>query len=705
MKSGGYLPALGLGLLGLGIAGISLAADSNNPSDEQEVMVADARIPTADHLEQVTVYAPNSSGGVPLGGVTISQADMQQFNRDTLDRAFVLASGTSVSMVGARNETNIWIRGFDRWRVPLYQDGIPVYLAYDDRIDFSRFSTIDLASIQVSKGFASVIDGPGAMGGSVNLVSRLVQQTFEGEARYQDTFDSRLDHAESIADVFLGTRQESWFIQGSGSFDRQSHFRLADDFTPGTLQGPGDRIDSYHQDYKINLKAGYDPSPGTDYSINYIDQVGRKDNAPPDSVIPKAFLSQVKYWTWPAWNKKSLYWLSENALDDSGSYFKVRLYYDRFFNQLDSYDSILYNTQNTPKSFDSTYYDKAGGGTAELSKTLWGGADTIRASLFYRWDQHNETESTRNAPFATWYQQPWETAEESTYSYAVENIYRPTNDWQIIAGTSYDVRHLIGDSEFVASGTKPPYGYSYAYPVADKHGVNGELAAIYSYSNDGSVHISYADRIRFPTLFEMYSTRFGTFVNNPDLQPERSHYFQVGVTDTILQTQVVVNAFIAKISHAITSVALTSTVSESENVGSARHQGFEVELSRQLLSTLYGGVNFSDLIRVELSGGTVPTDTPGQKLFAYLDWRPIPQVDVVPSADMESKRWLQNAVNLLDYYRGGSFSLLGLKAAYQPVEAVKIEIGATNLADRNYVIEDGYNGPGRELFANVRVKF
>ncbi|HVW69073.1 MAG TPA: TonB-dependent receptor plug domain-containing protein, partial [Steroidobacteraceae bacterium] len=213
MKFGGSISALGLGLLSVAANGTAAAADTGDLSS----------------LEQVTVYAPraggdtNTSSNISLGGTTVTQADMRQFNRDTLDRAFVLASGTSVSLVGARNETDIWIRGFDRWRVPLYQDGIPVYLAYDDRIDFSRFSTIDLASVQISKGFASVIDGPGAMGGSVNLVSRVVQKPFEGEARYQDVLDSTGSHMESIADVFLGTRQANWFVQGAGSFDRQSH--------------------------------------------------------------------------------------------------------------------------------------------------------------------------------------------------------------------------------------------------------------------------------------------------------------------------------------------------------------------------------------------------------------------------------------------------------------------------------------------------
>lgn len=166
-----------------------------------------------------------------------------------------------------------------------------------------------------------------------------------------------------------------------------------------------------------------------------------------------------------------------------------------------------------------------------------------------------------------------------------------------------------------------------------------------------------------------------------------------------------VNAFTAKITNAITSVALTPTISESENVGSARHQGFEIELSRHLLSNLDGGVSFSDLTRVELSGGAVQTDTPGQKLFAYLDWHPLPRLEVVPDVDLESKRWLQSAINNLVYYQGGSFTLVGLKAAYSPIDPLKVELGVTNLMDRNYVIEDGYNGPGREYFLNVRVNF
>jgi iron complex outermembrane receptor protein len=288
---------------------------------------------------------------------------------------------------------------------------------------------------------------------------------------------------------------------------------------------------------------------------------------------------------------------------------------------------------------------------------------------------------------------------------ALENIYHPATAWDLIAGLSYDYRHLVSDSQWVAAGVTPPYGSSFSYPVADKHALNGEVAAVYRYSDQGSVHASYADRSRFPTLFEMYSTRFGTFKNNPDLQAERSHYFQVGIADTVYRTHVVANVFYAKVVDGIVAVPLSPVLSESENVGVEKRYGYEIELSRELLSSLKAGLNFSGLTRVVEGGNTVATDTPNHKFFAFLEWRPLEQLTIVPGLDVEDKRWLQSAENNTVYYRGGSFSLLNVKAAYQFLPQALFEVGTTNLGDRNYVIEDGYHAPGRQYFANLRVMF
>jgi len=215
----------------------------------------------------------------------------------------------------------------------------------------------------------------------------------------------------------------------------------------------------------------------------------------------------------------------------------------------------------------------------------------------------------------------------------------------------------------------------------------------------------YADRSRFPIPFEMYSTRFGTFINNPELRPERSHYTQVGVDDSPLGTHVVVNAFFARIVDGIVSVPLSPALSESQNVGVERRYGYEVELARQLATTLKAGLNFSDLVRESVAGNAVTTDTPDHKFFAFLEWRPVQALAIVPSLDIEGKRWLQSAVNNTVYYRGGSYSMLNMKAAYQLLPDAMVELGTTNLSDRNYPIEDGYHAPGRQYFANLRLTF
>jgi hypothetical protein len=68
---GRYLAAA---VVGVSWSAMAVGADANSGSD----------------LEQITVYAPQPNG-TSLGGTTITQADLQQFNRDTLDTAIVLS--------------------------------------------------------------------------------------------------------------------------------------------------------------------------------------------------------------------------------------------------------------------------------------------------------------------------------------------------------------------------------------------------------------------------------------------------------------------------------------------------------------------------------------------------------------------------------------------------------------------------------------
>jgi iron complex outermembrane receptor protein len=103
-------------------------------------------------LGQITVTGQRPDG-IQIGGDTLTSDAIYTFDRTSLDEAANLIPGvTAGNSGGSRNERLLFVRGFDRFQVPLSVDGIRVYLPADNRLDYGRFLTPDIAEIQVAKG-------------------------------------------------------------------------------------------------------------------------------------------------------------------------------------------------------------------------------------------------------------------------------------------------------------------------------------------------------------------------------------------------------------------------------------------------------------------------------------------------------------------------------------------------------------------------
>ncbi|MBC7830924.1 MAG: Plug domain-containing protein, partial [Hyphomicrobium sp.] len=84
-----------------------------------------------------------------IGGSTITNEAMYTFNKQSLGQAVNILPGVtwlstgapSINSSGSRNEGDIFVRGFNRFQVPLSIDGVRVYLPADNRIDMNRFLT------------------------------------------------------------------------------------------------------------------------------------------------------------------------------------------------------------------------------------------------------------------------------------------------------------------------------------------------------------------------------------------------------------------------------------------------------------------------------------------------------------------------------------------------------------------------------------
>ncbi len=285
-----------------------------------------------------------------IGGSTITNEAMYTFNKNTVDQALSIVPGVSIQQSGnSRNERDIQVRGFDRFRVPLYMDGVRMYLPADNRLDFNRFLTADIAEIQVQKGYVSVLNGPGGLGGAINLVSRKPTKEIELEGRVGAVFDGDLGSMGQWSSyAFAGTRQKGYYAQVSGTMVEQDHFDMSDDFTQSTgvcvaafcngypYEDGGARDHSNSDDWRINTKVGITPNATDEYSINYTTQANNRGS--PLHVNRQVvqgifFQNKERLWEWHDWSTSTLSLLTKTQIGDA-SYIKTNAYYNTFGSNL-----------------------------------------------------------------------------------------------------------------------------------------------------------------------------------------------------------------------------------------------------------------------------------------------------------------------------------------------------------------------------------
>lgn len=693
----------------IGAGSLAQAAEQPQPFDLGEIHVGAERKTATPAKKKDDGPAPTQSTD-SYGGVTISNRQNETFQRDSLDRAVNLAPGVvSHSTGGTRNEQNIYVRGFDRWQVPLTIDGVRVYLPADNRLDFARFLTPDVAAVQIAKGYVSVLDGPGGMGGQINLVSRKPTREIEGEMRTGLEFGRDGTYLGVKTYGLVGTKQDNYYLQVSGSWRNLAGFMLPESFTPTNHQGAGLRGNSQAYDWSVNAKAGYTPNATDEYSLSFIRQDGEK-GAPFHISDP---LASQRYWTWPYWRVQNLYFLSNTKIGDA-SYVKTKAYWSKFDNSLFSYSDPWLATQSTPKAFRSRYTDYALGGDVEAGTDIEG-VDTLKIAGHYRFDEHgawqeNYGQNAAARPVGCVPNVPCNTApivyaQEDTYSLAIENMFHPIPEIDIVGGFAYDWRHLRKAEDFVVgAGT-------ISYALRDMSAPNYQGAVIWRYSDTEKVYFNVSDRNRFPTLFERFSSRFGGATSNPALRPERATNFDLGWSSEFAPgSRVAVDVFHSIVTDLIQNVPAPSFgagVTQSQNVGDGRFWGGEISVDYRVQDDFSLGGNLT-LMRRSVTAPFIanfqPIGVPDGKMFLYAGWRPIEGLTLTPNVEMSGNRWT-STTNGAVYYRTGANFLTHFQADYQIHENLKLSGGVRNLFDVAYTLTDGYPEAGRSFYFALKATY
>lgn len=636
-------------------------------------------------LGEIQVVA-TPSGQQSLGATQIDLEDIRQHNRETVGAALDMLPGVTISKTGARNEQTINVRGFDLRQVPVFIDGIPIYVPYDGYVDLGRFTTFDLSRIEVAKGFSSMVYGPNTMGGAINLISRRPASRFEGEVGGGFTLDATGRDTGYRLYTNLGTNQGMWYAQLGLSYLEQAYYRLPAGYAKTPGEDGGHRDNSYNDDRKVNLKLGLTPNATDEYSLNYINQHGAKGNPPYAGTVPGVAL---RYWQWPYWDKESVYLLTNTAFGEH--YVKLRAYHDVFKNSLFSYDSASYTTQRRPYAFQSWYDDYTNGASIEAGFRIYSG-NQLKAAYHLKEDVHREHNLG----------EPVRRFRDQTQSFNLEDSQQLTQKLSLIGGLGYDVRETR-EAEDYNSTTRVVSNFRRDTNDA----FNAQLGLLYRTSDTGRLQGSIAKKSRFPTIKERYSYRMGTAVPNAELRTEQAIHYEIGYSERIGaglfgDIRLYYSDIDDLIQQAVVPSPLCggSTCFQNQNVSKATSTGMDVEIRGELLRTIdfVGAYGYMER-RNRSNDGLFLTDSPRHKLFTALTWHATGAVALTASANGMSSRYSSSDGKQL----AGAFAIANLKASYRFAGGASVEAGVYNLFDRLYAISEGYPEAGRTFFTNFNL--
>lgn len=608
---------------------------------------------------------------------TIDRQRLDLINATDVSQALETLPGVFISK-GSRNEAYINVRGFNQRYVPVFYDGIPLYIPNDGYVDTSQLLTGNLSQVTLTKGAASTLYGPNTMGGVINIVTLKPQRAFEG------SYAAEVDENGVYGKLNAGSRLDRVYFQAGVSGLNYDDFKMSDDFDPitsppgfrGYIERGGTRDNSDEQTVSGNIKAGFMPADGHEYAFGL--QHVESERGLPVNVYPT---ERQRFWRFSEWEKTTYYFIGDSKITDD--FFAItRLYYDTYYNVLDSYDDPTFTTQTRPYAFKSTYDDYTPGGSLVL-RTTYIPRNTLSFAFHYKKDVHEEQDNV-NAP--------WEKYEAETYSYGLEDDIRITDNLGLVLGVSYDEQ-------------KPKYANG--EPLRDDDDAfNGLAGLVYTFRDDTKVHASVASKTRFPTLKELYSSYLGTAVPNPNLEKEDSVNYEAGVERPLpWKSYAGFTLFYSDVENLIVRTTVAGD-DFYDNVGEARFQGAEISFRTEALPNNIFEAHYTYLDAEDRSENRTSDnlrEAPEHQiyfsdLYKFNEW-----VSLFASAVYNAGQWDQK--NNREWVELDSYWVFDVKAMFKIHESLIGEVGARNLFDENYETAYGFPREGRTFFVGLRGTF
>lgn len=600
----------------------------------------------------------------------IENSDFNKFGNSKVSR--IINRSTSVNTTfGSRGESIFTLRGFKQSQIPVLVDGVPVYIPFDGILSLDRYQSSTINTINIIKSPPSIQYGPNSLGGVINITTRRPEKPLELELEFNDNFVNTLNES-----IYMGIKKDNVYGTLNHSFSHSHGFNMSRAFEPDPNENGGIRDNSQYHTLGFNGSFGYSGREEQDIRLTY-----SYINAPWN--VPSAInTNRPRDWKFTKWRKNTLAMSIKQPLLKDRISLNGNVFYDKYFNILDSYDDNSFTTQLRRYAFHSTYSDYSTGFNfipeITINRFL-----KVKPVFLYKRDIHRETPNREEL-------QAKYSASTTSLGGVIE--LNPIDKITIEASISGDrYNPIFNNNEFVRDRM---------------WAVNAQGGISYLITDYNKAYFNIGRKTRFPTLKELYSGYIGLNIPNPNLDPESALTYEIGYINKYKDiTETKISLFRSNVSDLIVDVPISPGLSQLRNVSKAVNQGLDISFKANLLrNKIHLTTGYSYLDATNRSKG---------RMNNYLQYLPKHKLYSKISLDLPLRTFLEFDLMYVskaiyqDYYdqewrKLGGYPILRLSVLKEINQYCNAFVSIENMLDKNYQTEAHYPMPGINVVMGLK---
>lgn len=697
-------------------------------------------------LEEVVVTATRTEKALEIapGSVSVvTKGDMEKRTIQAVDQALNTIPGVYNSRSRGLMDTRstITLRGFPlQKRTLILKDGIALNEAYNGLVIFGGLSPEDVERIEVVRGPFSSLYGGYAMGGVVNIITKMPEKReFLLKSGYGSSWDEGLDnlrkvylsYGDKIKDklsLFLsyGYKATNGYptdfnVQRTQPTAGITGWSYTTDREGNTRYLIGDKGDNEWWDDNITLKAGFDFSKTSKINLSFMRTRYEYNYDDPNTYLRDAAGNPV--WSYGAIKESSF--LSGSGAREQNVY---SLSYETEISSVKAKLSLGLVDQE--KNWYTTPGSTAtrSGGPGKVSNTPSKGYNAdlqFTIPLFERHiftmggslrhgeadgKEHNLTDWKDETSTTTLAYQS--KGKDRTYALFIQDEIMILGNLTVYLGFRQDWWETYdGYANQVGIADYPKN-----YESRSASSFSPKAAVVYKPFEKTTLRTSVGKAFRPPTLYELYTTwtLFGvTYAGNTDLKPETTTSWDIGIEQGLWKgAKIRATYFENYMEDLIYGKTVSPTYQEFINAGKAESKGVELEAEqrfdiglRLFANFTYNNVKMKENIAKPKTEGKRLTDVPERMFNVGAEFEKGPFFASLIGRYV-SKRYgddeNKDTVNKV-YTSWDPYFVADAKVSYKITKWATASLSVDNVFNRDYFAY--YKAPGRSWFGEITLRF